>query len=99
MTKVLDKDIRPYLRLGYSHRLWKASAPGHYSFSHVILRDIVYERLLSNTVKKMHRHVADTLARQLGDNDNSLASEAAYHYEKADCAHEAQEFLQRASKY
>lgn len=99
LTKVLDKDIRPYLRLGYSHRLWKASAPGHYSFSHVILRDIVYERLLSNTVKKMHRHVADTLARQLGDNDNSLASEAAYHYEKADCAHEAQEFLQRASKY
>ncbi len=56
---------------------------GHCSFSHELIRAVLYESLGPAARVRVHRRIAEALERLHGGNDQSCVSEIAYHYYEA----------------
>jgi DNA-binding SARP family transcriptional activator/tetratricopeptide (TPR) repeat protein len=73
-------------------------APGRLRFSHILIRDALYEDLSASTRLRLHRAVGETLEALTAANTESRAAELAHHYNQ--CAslapEKAIEYAQRA---
>lgn len=96
---ILKKNIRQNLITGVNHRLWVATNQNRYFFTHALIRDMVYERLLHENLRELHKRTADALLEFYGDAFTAHTSEIAYHFEKADCLPEAAVHYFGASRF
>jgi len=49
---MMERRLDEELKRGVQMRLWKKYREGIYSFGHILIRDVVYERMLSSQAKR-----------------------------------------------
>lgn len=99
LTQMLNQSIEANLQAGLQHRLWTQLSELQYIFSHVLLRDVIYHRMVSEKVTALHRLASQTLINIYGEDNNVYAAEIAHHYEKAEYFEAAVSYFRKASIY
>jgi tetratricopeptide (TPR) repeat protein len=73
-----------------------------YKFSHILVRDVIYERLSAKERATLHRRIADSLESLYDVEVDTYLSEIAHHYVEAastGVARKAVEYCERAGRY
>jgi predicted ATPase len=66
---------------------------GDYVFKHALVRDALYQSLLSDTRRALHLKIADELERRSDNRLIEVAEILAHHYSRTDCAEKAFTYL------
>ena len=69
---------------------------GDYAFKHALVRDALYQSLLTDRRKALHWKTADEIERRRGNRLAEVAEELAYHYSQTDHADKAFAYLSMA---
>jgi len=99
LEQVVNHDISSALEIGERHRLWNKIAKHSYSFSHAVIHQNIYERMLKSDVMHLHRQIADSLAKDIDLDVSGKAEAASYHYSKAGMLFETQKYMHLAAKH
>ena len=66
---------------------------GDYAFKHALVRDALYQSLLSVPLKRLHARIAEEIERRSGDRLTEVAETLAHHWSRTDRADKAFVFL------
>ena len=99
LAQMLNKAIDGNLQNGLRHRLWFSLSELQYTFSHVLLRDVIYHRMVSEKIASLHKLAAETLIKLHGGDAGSASDEIAHHYENANEYEEAVAHWRKAADY
>ncbi|HHV36578.1 MAG TPA: tetratricopeptide repeat protein [Candidatus Cloacimonetes bacterium] len=80
---MMERRLDEELKRGVQMRLWKKYREGIYSFGHILIRDVVYERMLSSQAKELHKIAAGAISSYYGGDLGAHIDEIAYHHEKS----------------
>ena len=69
---------------------------GDYAFKHALVRDALYQSLLTDRRKALHLKTADEIERRSANRLTEVAEELAYHYSQTDHADKAFAYLSMA---
>jgi class 3 adenylate cyclase len=69
---------------------------GDYVFKHVLVRDAVYQSLLSEARRELHLKIAEEIERRNGNRLNEVAEVLAHHYNQSNRSDKAFAFLSMA---
>lgn len=83
LSHMLGRDISSELREGIRLRLWKDAGNQIYAFTHVLIRDVAYQRLMGSNLRKLHRQAAEAFCAVYTDKLNAYAEEIAMHFHQA----------------
>jgi adenylate cyclase len=83
LRQMLNKSIESNLQTGLQHKLWTGLSELQYMFSHIVLRDQIYKRMVQDKVLQLHKLAAETLIKLYGDEGCAQSGEIAHHYEAA----------------
>ena len=72
------------------------SKSGDYAFKHVLVRDALYQSLLTDPRKGLHLKIAGEIERRSANRLTEVAEELAYHYSQTDRADKAFAYLSMA---
>ena len=64
-----NNNIQSLLFRGTTERIWSALSELRYIFSHVLLRDAVYEMQLKSRLRDLHKLAGDTMVRLFPDDE------------------------------
>jgi class 3 adenylate cyclase/tetratricopeptide (TPR) repeat protein len=79
--------------------IWMAISSIIYLFKHAIIRDTVYEMILKNQLRELHKKAAKSIELLYKNDLNEHYGELAYHYEKAGILQKAKKYLWKAGDY
>ncbi|HEV8682027.1 MAG TPA: adenylate/guanylate cyclase domain-containing protein [Actinomycetota bacterium] len=68
-----------------------SQGPGHWTFKHALIQEVVYDTLLLRQRKEIHRKVAEALEARAGD-DPAPLEVLAEHYAKAEVSEKARQY-------
>jgi class 3 adenylate cyclase len=71
-------------RLTSQDYIFREPNSAEFAFKHVLLRDSVYQSLLSELRAALHLAIAEAIARRAGDRLTEAAEVLAYHYDRTD---------------
>lgn len=83
LSQMLKTDLTQELEAGTSSRIWKDLDELRYIFSHILIKDIVYQRMISDKLRELHRLAAEAMEIVYQDKLDENAEEIALHFEKA----------------
>lgn len=63
LSQMLNQEPEPQLEDGARNRIWEVLREVKCIFSHIPIRDVVYQRMMSDRLKDMHRIVAEEMIR------------------------------------
>ena len=89
LAELLDLDADATfdsLEPAVENTLLEEVAPGRFSFTHALVEHTLYNDLTATRRTRLHRRVAQALARHLGDDPGARAGELAYHWAEAGTA-------------
>ena len=66
---------------------------GDYLFKHALVRDALYQSLLSDARQALHLKIADEIERRSGNRLTEVTEILAHHYSRTDCAEKAFTYL------
>ena len=84
LQQMLNQSIESNLQTGLQHKLWTGLSELQYMFSHIVLRDQIYRRMVGDKVLQLHRLAADALIKLYGSDGSAQSAEIAQHYESAE---------------
>jgi tetratricopeptide (TPR) repeat protein/class 3 adenylate cyclase len=96
LSRMLNHKIDTDLTAGKSSRVWRDLDELNYIFTHILIKDIAYQRMVSTQLKELHRLAAVALQQVYPDNLEQHAEEIGSNYEKAGSMVEAASFLTEA---
>jgi predicted ATPase len=77
-------EVPQYLeRLEFERLIRPDNAPSEFVFSHALVRDAVYDRLLEGQKTSLHELVATELEKRYANDLQSIAPVLGYHWQKA----------------
>ncbi len=79
--------------------IWIALSSIIYLFKHAIIRDTVYEMILKNRLRELHKKAAKSIESLYKSNLNEHYGELAYHYEKSGILQKVKKYLWKAGDY
>ena len=74
----------------------RESKSDDYAFKHALVRDALYQSLLTEPRKSLHLKIAEEIERRSGNRLTEVAEVLAYHYSQTDHADKAFTYLSRA---
>jgi class 3 adenylate cyclase len=74
----------------------RESKSGDYAFKHALVRDALYQSLLTEPRKSLHLMIAEEVERRSGNRLTEVAEVLAYHYSQTDRANKAFDYLSMA---
>jgi class 3 adenylate cyclase len=74
----------------------KESKSGDYSFKHALVRDALYQSLLTDARKSLHLKIGEEIERRSGNRLTEVAEVLAHHYSQGDRSDKAFAFLSMA---
>jgi class 3 adenylate cyclase/predicted negative regulator of RcsB-dependent stress response len=83
LAMMLNQAIDVNLQNGLKHRLWFSLSELQYTFSHLLLRDVIYHRMVSEKIASLHKSAAEALIKLHGGDAGPGSAEIAHHYENA----------------
>ncbi len=84
LTQMLSDEPSVELEEGRKSRIWRDLDELRYIFSHIMIRDIVYQRMMSDKLKKLHKLAAEAMEAVYRDDLDEHAGGIAMHYEMAE---------------
>lgn len=84
------------LAIGIKNRIWKELDALHYTFTHIMIKDLIYQHMMSDKLHELHKNAAEAMeivyAAQLDD----YAVEIAMHFQKGDEIQKAAFYFNKA---
>ncbi len=99
LSQMLKSDLVQELEAGTQNRIWKDLDKLRYIFSHILIKDIVYQRMMSDKLKELHKLAAEAMEIVYKDKLDENAEEIALHYEKAGVEMEAAEYYNKSGNW
>lgn len=99
LSNMLNSDPRRDLENGAKNRIWKDLDEVNFIFSHWLIRDAIYERMLSDKLRKLHLAAANAMERVYELDLDRQAEEIALHFEKAGVLDRAADYYERAGDH
>lgn len=96
LSCMLNNDLKDGLEAGTSSRIWKDLDELRYIFSHILIKDVVYQRMLNNKLQKLHQAAAEAMEIIYADKLDEQAEEIALHFEKAKLSVQAARYFDKA---
>jgi tetratricopeptide (TPR) repeat protein/class 3 adenylate cyclase len=83
LSKMLESDLRNELESGIKNRIWRYLDELRYIFTHILIKDIVYGRMMTGKLRILHLAAAEAMEKVFAGSLAENAEEIALHYEKA----------------
>lgn len=99
LARMLENEVKEELSAGTVNRIWKDLDELRYIFSHILIKDVVYQRMLSNRLQKLHETAAKAMEIIYADKLDINAEEIAYHFKQAGLELKAAEYYDKAGSY
>ncbi len=99
LSKMLNSDLKAELEAGKDNLIWKELKEIRYIFSHILIKDIAYQSMLSNKLKELHRLAAEAMEVVYQDTLDESAEDIALHYEEAGLTKEAAYYYDKSGAY
>ncbi|MFO8144251.1 MAG: tetratricopeptide repeat protein [Candidatus Syntrophosphaera sp.] len=99
LSGMLNSDPRGDLENGIQNRIWKDLDEVYFIFSHWLIRDAIYERMVSDKLQKLHLAAAEAMERVYELKLDPQGEEIALHFEKAGQLYKAAQYYDMASNY
>jgi len=97
LSEMLTRELRPELNSGKKARVWSDLDHLTYIFSHVLIKDTAYHRMLSEKLRKLHVLAAETMIKLQLTEDTTNHETIAFHYERAEVWDRAREYYLKAA--
>ncbi len=97
LSQMLNTDARRELANGSRNRIWNDLGEFFYIFSHVLIQEAVYARILGEELRKLHLSAAQALEKVYELELSEHAEEIARHYAKAGQPDKAAAYYDRAA--
>jgi len=98
LARMLNRQELPELEDGVRNRIWKAIDELRYIFTHILIRDTIYQRTVSAKLRQLHQLAAEALATLHKEDPSLIAEEIARHYELAGLSVKAADYLVLAAQ-
>ncbi len=99
LRKMLGADIDEKLRTGKTNRIWFETSHMTYEFSHILIRETVYQRMMSDQQAMLHLAAAHAMEKVHGTSLAEKAEEIGLHYEYGLDIPRAIEYYTSAASY
>lgn len=99
LAGMMEKRLDEELKQGVQLMLWKKQREDIYSFGHIVIRDVVYERMLAKQAQELHNTAAGVISSFYGGDLSAHMDEIAYHHEKGGNLSQAQADYHKAALY
>ena len=99
LSEMLSRKLDDDLGEGKQARVWADIDELRYIFTHVLIKDTAYNRMLSDKLKKLHLLAAETMEALLYINDGTHAEEIAVHFDRAGSFDEAIKYYTKAGDF
>ncbi|MDP2172739.1 MAG: tetratricopeptide repeat protein [Candidatus Cloacimonadaceae bacterium] len=99
LTQMLKVDPVFELEAGVKNRIWNDLDELRYIFSHILIKDVVYQRMISDKLQRLHQTAAEAMEIVYVDSLDENAEEIATHFEKGNLLIKAAEYYDRAGGY
>ena len=99
LNLMLERDIQQDLLIGTQNRIWKSLEKDFYIFTHILLQEAAYNRMLSDKLKCLHLKAAQAIEKVYEQNIRPYTEEIAHHYENAGEILKASDFYDEAGDY
>jgi tetratricopeptide (TPR) repeat protein/class 3 adenylate cyclase len=96
LAQMLNHEIISELEVGTKNHIWKDLDELSYIFSHILIKDVIYQRMMSETLQKLHQTAAEAMEIIFADKLNENAEEIAHHFEKGNQVLKAAEYFDKA---
>jgi len=99
LSEMLSRKLDDDLGEGKQARVWADIDELRYIFTHVLIKDTAYNRMLNDKLKKLHFLAAEALVKIDVNNEGANAESIAYHFDKAASLDSAALYYSRAGEY
>jgi len=96
LSQMLKSKPVTELETGVKNRIWKDLDELNYIFTHILIKDIVYQRMMSEKLQKLHQTAAEAMEIVYADKLEENAEEIAHHFEKGRQEIKAAEYYDKA---
>lgn len=83
LSRMLNDTLKSEMELGKVNLIWKDLDELRYIFSHILIKDIAYLRILESRLKALHQLAAEAMEIVFKDARDEHAEEIGIHFEKA----------------
>ncbi len=99
LTEMLNANPDSELEEGVKNRIWSELDEQHYVFSHFLIKDVVYQRMLSDKLQRLHQAAAEAMEIVYAESLYKNAEEIASHFEKGNILTKAAEYYDKAGEH
>ena len=96
LSRMLNNSLNMELTYGKINRIWDELDELRYIFSHILIKDTVYQRMMSAKLKELHKLAAEAIETVCQDSLDERAEEIAYHFDQAGMEVEAAKYYNQA---
>ncbi|MBP7310552.1 MAG: tetratricopeptide repeat protein, partial [Candidatus Cloacimonetes bacterium] len=97
LSHMQGRDLSSELREGMRLRLFKDAGNQIYAFTHVLIRDVAYQRLMGDKLRELHRQAAEAFCAVYTDKVSAYAEEIAMHFHFAGMLAKAAQYFDLAA--
>jgi tetratricopeptide (TPR) repeat protein/class 3 adenylate cyclase len=99
LSQMLKSEPFTELEIGVKNRIWKDLDKLTYIFSHILIKDIAYQRMISEKQEQLHKIAAEAMEIVFSEVQEENAEEIAYHFEKGNQLTKAAEYYNTSGCY
>jgi tetratricopeptide (TPR) repeat protein len=99
LSQMLKAEPIAELEAGVRNRIWRDMDELRYVFTHILIRDIIYARMVSEKLQVLHQTAAESMEIVFKNNLDAYAVEIAIHFEKGNQALKAAEYYDIAGSF
>ena len=96
LSQMLNADLKSELETGKDNLIWKEMHALRYIFSHILIKDISYQSLLSTRLKHLHQLAGEAMEIVYQDRLEENAEEIALHFDRAGTQEKAASYYDQA---
>ncbi|MCB5265020.1 MAG: tetratricopeptide repeat protein [Candidatus Cloacimonetes bacterium] len=96
LSQMLAADLKAELEIGKDNLIWKEMHELRYIFSHILIKDISYQSLLSTRLKHLHQCAGEAMEIVYQDRLQENAQEIALHFDRAGLKEKAASYYDQA---
>jgi predicted ATPase/class 3 adenylate cyclase len=96
LSQMLKSEPLAELETGVKNRIWKDLDELNYIFTHILIKDIIYQRMLTEKLQKLHQTAAEAMEIVFADKLDENAEEIAQHFKKGKLIIKAADYYDKA---
>ncbi len=97
--EVYEEKLPGLLERGASEQIWQRISELEYIFKHSIIRDTVYESILKDSIRKLHKLAGEVIEEIYEHNLTERYDELAEHFEKGKLYKKAVSYMEKAGEH